>query len=517
MAKITLKQTSIVIDDYTPGDCQKLEDYFTLFDPITHSEYIKGIIYEPETKKLILPRGLDIYLLEKLFNETAHMDYDSDPYELTDAIMLQKLPKDDNQKQTLRFLLGEGEYKHNKYKAQLCVNNNTGTGKTYVASATIAFTLLRTIMISSTKGIINQWLDRLQSYTDLTKKDVCIIEGSGTIFRLLASDPSRYKMYLVTHATLQSYGSTYGWDKVGELFRHLKIGLKIYDEYHLNFDNMIMVDAYTNTYKSLYLSATPARSSEGENIIYQYCFKNIPSIDLFDPETDPHTDYMGLIYSTEPTPQEISDCKNMYGLDRNKYANYVLSKENFHLMLHFIIHRIKNTYGKCLIYIGTNNAILFIKDWIEYNYPELRTKIGVYTSITTENKEAQLDKKIILSTTKSCGAAMDIYGLKLTVILDEPFKSEVLARQVLGRTRDDNTLCIEAVDRGFKQCYNYYQSKQPVMQKYAKNCYEVKVTTPSLKDKVERILDEYHSLDQPIIFYKDGELTKPLIKYGSTT
>ena len=512
MAKITLKQTCIVINDYEPGDCQQLEGYFTLFDPVTHSEYIKGMVYEPDTKTLILPRGLDIYLLERLFNQTASIDYNNDEYEYTEPIMLQKLPKDDNQKQTLRFLLGEGEYHHNKYKAQLCVNNNTGTGKTYVASATIAFTLLRSIMISSTKGIINQWVERLTEYTDLTKKDICIIEGSGTIFRLLNTEPSRYKMYLATHATLQSYGSTYGWDKVGELFKHLKLGLKIYDEYHLNFDNMIMVDAYTNTYKTLYLSATPARSSEKENTIYQYCFKNIPSIDLFNPETDPHTDYMALVYSTEPTPTEISDCKNRYGLDRNRYTNYVLSKDNFHLMLHYIIHRIKNVHGKVLIYIGTNNAILFIKEWIINNYPELRTKIGVYTSITTENKEAQLDKKIILSTTKSCGAAMDIYGLKLTVILDEPFKSEVLARQVLGRTRDKDTLCIEAVDRGFNQCYKYYKSKQPIMQKYAKECYEVKIGTNSLQDKVDKILTEYKSLEQPIIFTNPGELIKPITR-----
>lgn len=517
MAKITLKQTSIVISDYTPGDCQKLEKYFTLFDPITRNGYIKGLIYDPETKVLTLPRGLDIYLLETLFGETASIDYNNDQYSLTEAIMLQKLPKNDNQKETLRFVLGEGNYCHNKYKAQLCINNNTGSGKTYVAAATIAYTLLRSIMISSTKGIINQWMERLAEYTDLTAKDICIIEGSGTIFRLLNTDPNRYKMYLVTHATLQSYGSTYGWNKVSELFKSLEIGLKIYDEYHLNFDNMVMIDGHTNTYKTLYLSATPARSSEEENTIYQYCFKNIPSIDLFDPETDPHTDYLALLYTTEPTVFEISECKNFYGLDRNKYANYVLNKENFHFMLHYIIHRIKGIYGKALVYIGTNHAILFIKEWIEYNYPELKTKIGVYTSIITENKEAQLDKKIILSTTKSCGAAMDIYGLKLTIILDEPFKSEVLARQVLGRTRDDNTTCIEVVDRGFKQCTNYYHYKQPIMEKYAKNSYEVRIKPDDLKTIVNDMISEYHALQQPLIFYEKGELIKPLIKYDSTT
>lgn len=510
MAKITLRQTCVIISDYEPGDCPRLERYFTLFDPITHSEYIKGMIYEPETKNLILPRGLDIYLLESLFNEKAAIEYDGDGYELSEPIMLQKLPRSDEQKQTLRFILGEGEYRQNKYKSQLCVNNNTGSGKTYVASATIAFTLMKSIVISSTRGIINQWVERLQEYTDLTTRDICIIEGSGTIHRLMSNESNRYKVYLVTHASLQQYGATYGWDKVSELFRHLRIGLKIYDEYHLNFDNMVMVDGYTNTHKTLYLSATPARSNDGENTIYQYCFKNIPAIDLFDPEKDPHTDYISLVYTSEPTPEEISDCRNQYGLDRNKYSSYVLNKENFQYLLHYIILKVKGIKGKALLYIATNNAILWIKEWIISNYPELRTKIGIYTSIITENKEAQLDKKLILSTTKSCGAAMDIYDLKLTVILDEPFKSEVIARQVLGRTRADNTQCIEAVDRGFRWCYAYYQNKLPVMRKYAKSCNEVRFGHNQLKDMVDDLLAEYHKLIQPIYFLEEGELLTPM-------
>lgn len=513
MSKITLKQTSIIISDYTPGDCPKLEEYFTIYDPITHSRYTKGINYDEETKRLFLPRGLDIYLLEKFFNASAHIDYEHDKYALSEPIMIKKLPKDQNQKQTLRFILGEGEYKRNKYKSQLCVNNNTGSGKTYVASATIAYSLLKSIMISSTRGIINQWMDRLTEYTDLTTKDICIIEGSGTIFRLLGSDATKYKVFLVTHSTLQSYGSTYGWEQVGELFKNLNIGLKIYDEYHLNFDNMLLVDAYTNTYKNLYLSATPARSSESENIIYQYCFKNIPAIDLFNQDTDPHTSYTSIIYNSEPTALEISDCRNQYGLDRNKYSTFVLTKENFELILHYIMNIIFSIRGKALVYIGTNQAIINIKQWMERYYPETYNNIGVYTSITTENKEAQLDKKIILSTTKSCGAAMDIYDLKLTIILDEPFKSEVLARQVLGRTRDKNTRCIEIVDKGFKQCYNYYLNKQPIMNKYAKSCTEVRTTKNQLKHKVDKLLRERARLTIPIVY--PDQLINPIIELGN--
>ena len=56
-----------------------------------------------------------------------------------------------------------------------------------------------------------------------------------------------------------------------------------------------------------------------------------------------------------------------------------------------------------------------------------------------------------MTTTKSAGAGEDIPGLKYSVVLAEPFRSEVLARQTLGRTRDPNTTYIELVDIGFKQ------------------------------------------------------------------
>ena len=55
----------------------------------------------------------------------------------------------------------------------------------------------------------------------------------------------------------------------------------------------------------------------------------------------------------------------------------------------------------------------------------------------------------------------------MTVVIAEPFKSEVLARQTLGRTRDKDTLYIELVDLGFKQTRNYYYSKLHIFNKYA--------------------------------------------------
>ncbi|MGL5751504.1 MAG: hypothetical protein ACRCXT_13305, partial [Paraclostridium sp.] len=110
---------------------------------------------------------------------------------------------------------------------------------------------------------------------------------------------------------------------------------------------------------------------------------------------------------------------------------------------------------------------------------------------------------IILSTTKSCGPAVDIKGLKNTVVLAEPFKSEVVAVQTLGRTRDNNTNYIEIVDTGFAQINKYYKHKKPVFEKYATSCTEVSIKQNELDIKVSNILMNRYNIRQPLSLYFD--------------
>ena len=53
----------------------------------------------------------------------------------------------------------------------------------------------------------------------------------------------------------------------------MRVGIKFYDEAHLNFDNMCKIDYYTNTKYTMYITATPARSNEGENLYINYILR----------------------------------------------------------------------------------------------------------------------------------------------------------------------------------------------------------------------------------------------------
>ena len=514
---ITVKQTSIIIDGYNKGDNTKIEGIFSVYNMTTHDYIYKAIEFVPDKQQLILPRGIDIPYIKALFNTEAYLDRNSDPYDKIGDNKLKYTPRDDEQKEALKFMVGGYQYRSNLAKSQFCINLNTGKGKTYCSIATMMYFGLRSIVITSSIEWLEQWKKCILEYTTIKAKEIFLLSGMNSVMKLLRSDMSKYKIILASHNTIKSYGDKFGWDKVGELFVHMRVGLKFYDECHLNFDNMMKIDFHTNTFKTYYVSATPARSDRDEDRVYQLCFKNVPSIDLYDHDKDPRTAYLAIMYNSHPNPMQISDCKNIYGLDRNRYIDYVVKTPNYEYILTYLINIALNNEGKMLIFIGTNNAILHTRDLILNVFPQLYNDIGIFTSITEkQHKKEQLDKKIILSTTKSCGAAVDIKDLKITVVLAEPFASQVIARQTLGRTRDKDTYYIEIVDIGFKTIYKYYYRKKNVFSEYATSCKETVFEDRYLLQKYNEIYNNQLQLRTKnlVVPFQFSEPIQPFMFYG---
>lgn len=490
--KVVLKHSRIEINNYDLGDCPRLEYCFSVYDKVRHTSFLKIIEYDSENHKLIIPRGVDIGYLERLFCCNATVDRQCDPYVNSDPIRIRYLSKDERQLEILKFLIGADNYSYTKTKSQLSVNSATGSGKTFVTIGTMCFTGARMILITSSLDWLNQWKAKLLEYTPLSEKQMFTVAGSGSISKLYCRNPLDYQVFLVSHSTIKSYGDSKGWDKVEDFFRYLQCSLKVFDEAHLYFDNMARIDLHSNVKKTIYLTATPERSNEDENNIYQLYFKNIPSIVLFNEETDPHVNYIALHYNSHPSPMDINNCKNAYGFDRNKYVTYVTKRPLFLDLVVVLIDMVLYMNGKILIYIGTNHGIMQVYNYIVEVFPFLERYIGIYTSMSDKtNKEQNLFKKIILSTTKSCGAASDIADLAVTINLAEPFKSSVLAKQTLGRCRANDTLYIDAVDNGFYFTKKYYETKKPIFAQYAKSCKDVHMTEFELQERAEKIREKY--------------------------
>lgn len=500
--KIVVKNTCIMIYGYEKCEDLSLEYSLSGYN-IRDGYYPFGYYYDEENKILYIPRGLDIKSLENKFKCKAIIDRNYYKYDKIDDVLIKYQPRDEVQRQSLAFLTGQYPYVKNKTQSQLGLYLNTGKGKTYASITSIAILGVKSIIITYAIGWLHQWKKCFLDYTNMKDDEVYIINGSSSIHRLLKYGSSKYKTFLISHATIKSFGDTYGWDKLSQFIESLRVGIAVFDEAHLNFTNMMQFSFNTNIWKTFYVTATPARSDHSENLVYANAFRNVPGIELFDDEEDPHTEYIALKFHSNPELQDYKKFRGRgFGFDRNNYINYLTRNPNYYKMLRIIVDISCKLKGKSLYYIGTNEAIMDTKRWIEKYCPWLIGNIGVYTSIVPkEQKVKQLDKKIILSTTKSAGAATDIKGLELTVVLNEPFKSPVIARQTLGRTRDADTRYIELVDCAVNQVMKFHRSKQNIFAKYATNMKEIDMCKENIVNaRLEKIKERIQRESNALIF-----------------
>lgn len=502
--RIKVTNTAIIIDNYELHESEQLEHPFQIYDPVYHRMNYLGFYYDKENKRIYLPGGLDLWWVRKAVNEKYYTRIDPYPYKKISNIRMKYKPRDNEQLETLKFTAGLEEYDGNQYAPQLSINLSTGKGKTYCSIATIAFYQIKSVIITGSNSLLTQWEQNIVEYTNLNSSDIFRINGSDICNMILNGSSNKAEnasIFLCSHGTLRSFGDRYGWDKVGELFKKLGIGMKFYDECHTNYDNMLMIDFFTNVFKTFYVTATPGRSDWKENHIFQISLKNVPNIDLFDENKDPHTSYIALKWNSNPTAMDISKCKSsMYGLDRNKYMEYLTKKPEFYELLRVIMDLVIKCKGRALLYIGTNDGILRVYYWICQNYPEFIGDIGIFTSLVSkEDKMKEKKKRLLLSTTKSAGLGEHIEGLKLTVVLAEPFKSDIVFRQTLGRTRDPNTIYIETVDLGFKYTKKYYYAKLPSANKYAKDVSDMTMDKYELKKRSDNLkIERTHWQQSPI-------------------
>jgi len=126
MNKITVNHTSITISDYNLNDNLYLEKLLSIWNESQFKYETKGFEYKPDTKELIIPRGLDLNYLEKIFNSNVEIDYKPDNYESA-SFRLKKEPRNDIQRKAISYLLGEGtSFNYTKKFSQLSLNLDTG-------------------------------------------------------------------------------------------------------------------------------------------------------------------------------------------------------------------------------------------------------------------------------------------------------------------------------------------------------------------------------------------------------
>jgi len=464
MTFIKAKHTSIIIPNYNLGDNLTLEHSLSVWNDSYHKYDEKGFFYNKDTKELLLPRGLDLGYLEKIFNLNVDIDFKPDPYEIV-SYRLKVEPRDDIQRKSICFLIGEDEFSYTKKYSQLALNLQTGEGKSFCVIAALSFMRTKAIIFTHVNALKKQWIKEIKKFTDVTDSFICNISGGSIIKKILKSNKLPYKIYLVNHRTINNYGETHGWDKVTELFQKIKVGVKVYDEAHFEFDNIIKTDLHTNTKKTIYLTANFERSDFKENKLFNLCFKNIAKYGVETRhEKRKHIVYLGLLFNSKPDLINQASIKKRHGFDKNIYIDYQIKKGKIFDVLYYIIFYFHDKEGRMLILSSKIESTEIIAKYLKEEFPE--KTVGVYNStISDEDKVKALHCDIISSTPKSLGTGLDIPDLRF-IIMTEPYSSSITANQTSGRLRELSPdlygFYIELVDIGFNKVLSLYKNRLKV-------------------------------------------------------
>lgn len=475
--RIEFLPTKIIIHDYEIESCKKLENSLSVYNPIYFRYDFRAFFYDENKKELIIPGSFNKDYLKKLLPDYHFINkkFNTNPFKEV-KFSLKFPPRNDLQKEAIKQLI-------RTKNTQKYLVLETGAGKTYCAINYVFHTHKLPILFVDQEKILNQWIDRIKYFTDITDKQIYVIKGKHSIEKLLKmtnKELSNFKWFVSIHRTINSYmNENDKFEKLDILFSKLGIGLKIFDEAHVEYESIFYIDSMTNT-ESLYLSATPDRSNKNENKVYQNMFKYCSFINITS--NDKYHNVIICKYNTNPSIEKEIEFKTKYGFDANKWCNYILHTEKYDYYFKILTNLIRTFYKKnkkfnhkIAIVFHTLDGISILYNDFKNEFPELT--IGRLDSSikTKEEKEIECNKNIFFTTDKSFGKAMDIKDLDI-IINSVPFSSKVVTRQMMGRLRklkDKKVFFIDLVDIGFTSCKNQLKQKKIIYNKDAKNIYEI--------------------------------------------
>ena len=475
---INVFNTHIEIYPYYMGDCDRIEKSLSYYDEVYHKNVPIG--YYLNNDRLYIPRGVNLMMLQNLLGVIPNISNRPDKSGYLKNYSMRVSPKSEIQKEAINFLLTLDKFSKYRNRSQFGLNLDTGDGKTYCMINAIITMNMKTLIIVHKTRLKTQWKEEFLTMSDIPDDEIVDITGSAIINSILSDDSPKGSIFIMNHQTIESYAKLYGWDHVKLFFEHLKIGIKVFDEAHKFFHDILMIDFFSNTYRTYYLTATFGRGAPKEIPIFKRAFTNVCRFgeETFDyEEKRKHINLIVIYYNSRP--EEGTIISTGYGFSNYKFIDYALKydhRKTLMKVLSKILEQTKNLKGKTLITSPKIETVDYIASYIEDNFGE---SVGcVYSKNTREENDNIIKtKNIISSTIKSIGEGDNVKGLRVLINLD-PIGSRNLADQLRGRLREyskeDDTFLFYPVDLGFLECGELFKRILPIMKRKCKSITFVK-------------------------------------------
>lgn len=328
------------------------------------------------------------------------------------------------------------------------------THNTFCVAYAVNDLSIKTLVITPNESLKQQWINTFVKMFDYRPKHLMNIAGSNVIDAIMDDMVEEADIYFVNHQTLRSYMTQYGGYKFHQFLKKLKIGIKVYDESHMEFANILLIDNYSNTDRTWYLTATFDRSDKTESVCFKRAFMSVIEFGAEESAklSRKHVIYHMVNINSMISPKDRARLMGFPGFTAAKYGQYAFFGDKNNTAYNAILTILKNTKnmeGKTLIFVPLIESADELVKRIRKDFPE-KSVAAYHSKVSREDKESAEKKDIIVSTIKSAGTGRDIPGLR-SVICAEPVASKVVIEQTIGRLReyapDKDTYYWDIVDR----------------------------------------------------------------------
>lgn len=451
---------------------KKFERNFSVYDPLRH-KYVNPI-YTIIDSDVHIPATITSYYIQTFFpDQVIVRNYAGTPIAEKINFSLKHEPRDDIQREALAFLC---KIKSDKMLRSRMLNLATGSGKTYVTIATISKLAQKAMIVVDTTDLAAQWKEQFLFHTDLQDEDILIMSGRESVE---AAKNGNHKIYIAIQNTLGMLLSD-DLNSINQLMHKLKIGIRVFDEAHVNFHNTCMINSLSNVNYTIYLTATPNRSDYKEDLLYGKVFSHVPSYDGHKKDNEKYHKIVLAYFDSHPTEKQQLSIKTKYGFSVNIWAGFVELDTSYTYYIDSLLgilnlFKLVETKKKFAIMLPTINLINKTYDDLTEKYPDI--EIGKFIGATKKTERSdELNKQIILTNNKIFGKGIDIPDLDC-IINYVQFSSQVNAEQIIGRLRNNpghSHVLIDVTDNGYSSCRAQQRSRKTFYKKIAKEIKEIK-------------------------------------------
>jgi len=419
----------------------------------------KYLVYEPETKNLIIPVNAVDIIKEKL--EEYHISYDIQPEALIEPrhITVQMKPDfkpRDAQIPVIDYLTSDFPYRKG-------LSTATGSGKTVSSIASIVKSGKVGMIVCS--GLTEQWERAIFQFTTAKKEDVCLIKGFKSLFDLMNSDymPSFIIWSLETLRLYVNRAENYAelppYDKFLEYFG---VGIKLMDEVHLNFHAETMIDLRSNVANNWYLTATFLSANASTRRIFNMIY---PQDLQYNPNGRDKYVKVQIVQHHGLVPERY--CVRQRGYNHAFYENFLIKKKLIDVYFQQWYRPCIESYyinyaapgEKMFIYFARLEVIDRVVELLKETYPKYKVckyVNGVPDSVLKEND-------IIVTTPKKASCGTDCPMLR-TVINTVSMRAPALVEQIRGRLRKlksgNQPIYVELVDVNLQAQLRHYNDRK---------------------------------------------------------